>query len=432
MNIIEIIEKKRDAQKLSAEEIQFWIDGVVDGSIPNYQTSALLMAIMIQGMDNEETTHLTLSMMHSGDVIDLSAIDGIKVDKHSTGGVGDKTSIILGPIVAAAGAKVPKMSGRGLGHTGGTLDKLESIPHFDIEIDGQDFIDQVNKINMAIVGQTGNLVYADKILYSLRDVTGTVASIPLIASSIMSKKLAGGADSILLDVKYGEGAFMKTVEDAQALARTMIAIGRNLDRDVNAMITNMNQPLGKTIGNALEVYEAALTLQNKGPEDLKALCVLAASYMIHHAKITPTLQEAEALANEVIDNGAAYAKFLEWVAYQKGDISVFDDLAAFVEADYKVDVLADESGVVADIKALELGLVSMYLGAGRIAVEDTLDYKAGVIIEVNQGDTIEKGQVLCRLQSNSPIKDALIVDAKAAFVLSDEAVEKNPLIADVL
>lgn len=432
MNIIEIIEKKRDAQKLSAEEIQFWIDGVVDGSIPNYQTSALLMAIMIQGMDNEETTHLTLSMMHSGDVIDLSAIDGIKVDKHSTGGVGDKTSIILGPIVAAAGAKVPKMSGRGLGHTGGTLDKLESIPHFDIEIDGQDFIDQVNKINMAIVGQTGNLVYADKILYSLRDVTGTVASIPLIASSIMSKKLAGGADSILLDVKYGEGAFMKTVEDAQALARTMIAIGKNLDRDVNAMITNMNQPLGKTIGNALEVYEAALTLQNKGPEDLKALCVLAASYMIHHAKITPTLQEAEALANEVIDNGAAYAKFLEWVAYQKGDIAVFDDLAAFVEAEYKVDVLADESGVVADIKALELGLVSMYLGAGRIAVEDTLDYKAGVVIEVNQGDTVEKGQVLCRLQSNSPIKDALIVDAKAAFVLSDEAVEKNPLIVDVL
>ena len=432
MNIIEIIERKRDAKALSAEQIQFWIDGVVDNSIPSYQSSALLMAIMIQGMNNQETTDLTLSMMHSGDIIDLSGIEGIKVDKHSTGGVGDKTSMILGPIVAAAGAKVPKMSGRGLGHTGGTLDKLEAIPNFDVEIDGQDFIDQVNDINMAIVGQTGNLVYADKVLYGLRDVTGTVASIPLIASSIMSKKLAGGADSILLDVKYGEGAFMKTIEEAKALASTMIAIGENLGRDVNAMITNMNQPLGKTIGNALEVYEAALTLQNKGPEDLKALCVLASSYMIHHAKITETLQEAEALAHEVIDSGAAYAKFLEWVAYQKGDVSVFDDLDQFIAAKHEVLVTAEQSGVIQDVLALELGLVSMHLGAGRIAVEDSLDYKAGVIIKVEQGETVEKGQTLCVLQSNSPIKESLINDAKAAFIIADEAVEKNPLIADVL
>ena len=432
MNIIEIIEKKRDGLKLSKEEIQYWIDGVVNKTLPDYQSSALLMAIMIQGMDHEETTNLTVSMMNSGDVIDLSEIEGIKVDKHSTGGVGDKTSIILGPIVAAAGAKVPKMSGRGLGHTGGTLDKLESIPNFDVEIDGQEFIDQVNKINMAIVGQTGNLVYADKVLYSLRDVTGTVASIPLIASSIMSKKLAGGADSILLDVKYGEGAFMKTEADAKALASTMIAIGENLGRDVNAMITNMNQPLGKTIGNALEVYEAALTLQNKGPEDLKELCVVASSYMIMHAGIKDNLEDARDLANEVIDSGLAYEKFLEWVAYQKGDVSVFEDMDAFISAKNKVAVRASQSGTVHDVLAMELGLVSMYLGAGRISVDDKLDYKAGVVIEVMQGQQVKEGDILCTLQSEKEISQALIESAQAAFIIEDTAVEKKPLIADVL
>ncbi|AGN24206.1 pyrimidine-nucleoside phosphorylase [Erysipelothrix rhusiopathiae SY1027] len=263
MTIVEIIEKKRDGMELTHEEINFWIHGVTDGTVKDYQTSALLMAIVLKGMSLDETTALTDAMMRSGDVIDLSSIVGKKVDKHSTGGVGDKTTIILSPIVAAAGAKVAKMSGRGLGHTGGTLDKLESIAGFNIEVSSQDFIDQVNAINLAVIGQTGNLVYADKVLYSLRDVTGTVNAIPLIASSIMSKKLAGGADCILLDVKYGEGAFMKNVEDARELANTMITIGRNLGREVNAMLSNMNQPLGHSIGNALEVEEAIMTLKTK-------------------------------------------------------------------------------------------------------------------------------------------------------------------------
>lgn len=432
MKIVDILEKKRDGQILSKEEIQFWIDGVVSGEVPNYQTSALLMAIAINGMTDEETSNLTLSMMHSGDVIDLSGIDGVKVDKHSTGGVGDKTSLVLSPIVAAAGAKVAKMSGRGLGHTGGTLDKLESIDGFNIEVSGQDFIDQVNEINLAVVGQTGELVYADKVLYSLRDVTGTVASIPLIASSIMSKKLAGGADAIFLDVKYGEGAFMKTVEDARRLAETMIAIGKHLDREVNAMISNMNQPLGYTIGNALEVREAVETLQNRGPKELEELCLLASSYMLKHAGIAEKVSEGRKLAEEALRSGAAFKKFEEWIAYQGGDTTFLKDLDAFTRAQYSVEVKAEQEGYLSDIHALELGKLSAHLGAGRFEIEDTLDYKAGIIIRQDVGESIEKGSVLCTLQSNKPIKEEHIAKARESFIIQAEKSQKPQLVEDVL
>lgn len=432
MRILDIIEKKKLNQTLTKEEIQFWIDGIVDESIPTYQSSALLMAIVLNGMSDEETSYLTLSMLHSGDIIDLSGIDGIKVDKHSTGGVGDKTTLILSPIVAAAGAKVAKMSGRGLGHTGGTLDKLESIPGYRIDISNDEFIKQVNDINIAVVGQTGNLVYADKVLYGLRDVTATVDSIPLIASSIMSKKLAGGAQCILLDVKYGEGAFMKDVDSAKELASTMIAIGKNLGLVINAMISNMNQPLGMTIGNALEVKEAVETLQNKGPKALEELCIHAAGIMLFQAKLVESEAAGIRLANDVLQSGAAYKVFKEWISSQHGDISLLEDLDAFTKADYKVDVCATKGGYVNDLAAMELGLVSMHLGAGRATVEDVIDMKAGITLKVSVGDKVREGDVLCTLQSNSIITNAHIQDALDCFSIKDEKVDASPLIADVL
>lgn len=432
MRILDIIEKKKTHQVLSKEEIQFWIDGIVDESIPNYQSSALLMAIVLNGMNDEETSFLTESMLHSGDVIDLSAIDGVKVDKHSTGGVGDKTTLILSPIVASAGAKVAKMSGRGLGHTGGTLDKLESIPGYRIDIDNEAFIKQVNDINIAVVGQTGNLVYADKVIYGLRDVTATVDSIPLIASSIMSKKLAGGAQCILLDVKYGEGAFMKDVDSAKALASAMIAIGKRLGLVINAMISNMNQPLGMNIGNALEVREAIETLQNKGPQALEDLCVRAAGIMLYQAKIAESEERGIEMALEELRSGRALDVFYQWIAAQHGDISVLEDLDEFTKATYKVDVVSSQSGVVSDLRALELGLVSMHLGAGRATVEDVIDMKAGIVLNVDLADQVEIGDVLCSLQSNTPITQEHIDEALACFIIGQEALEKPALIADVL
>lgn len=432
MTIVEIIEKKRDGIELTNEEINFWISGVTDGSVKDYQTSALLMAIVLKGMSLDETTALTDAMMRSGDVIDLSSIVGKKVDKHSTGGVGDKTTIILSPIVAAAGAKVAKMSGRGLGHTGGTLDKLESIPGFNIEVSSQDFIDQVNKINLAVIGQTGNLVYADKVLYALRDVTGTVNAIPLIASSIMSKKLAGGADCILLDVKYGEGAFMKTVDDARELANTMITIGRNLGREVNAMLSNMNQPLGHSIGNALEVEEAIMTLKNEGPKDLEELCLVASGYMLFQADLAETPEKGYELALETLRSGAAYATFLKWIEAQGGDISQFNDLETFTKAQYHAEVYAENEGFLHDLKAMELGIVSMHLGAGRQTKEDIIDYKAGIVLRKDIGEAIHTGDLLATLYSDTPITDKHIEDTVKCFIIDDETIEKPSLIAAVL
>lgn len=432
MRIVEIIEKKRDGHALSEQEINFWIDGIKNKTIPDYQTSALLMAITLNGMDLEETTYLTTAMVNSGDVVDLSSIEGVKVDKHSTGGVGDKTSIIISPIVASCGGKVAKMSGRGLGHTGGTLDKLESISGYQVEIDNQTFIDQVNDINVALVGQTGNLVYADKVIYALRDVTGTVQSLPLIAASIMSKKIAGGADSIVLDVKFGEGAFMKDVESAKALAETMIAIGKNLGRDVTALLTNMNQPLGYHIGNALEVYESVKTLQNEGPKDLEELCLVASGYMLLHGNIANSFEEGYKMAKQSLEDGSAFATFKEWITAQGGDISFLDDLDAFIESNYKVEVKSDVSGYVDDLKALELGMTSLHLGAGRSTVEDVIDMKAGIILNKKIGDYVEKGEVLGTLLSNSEIKESHIEEFKAAFIISEAKVKTPKLIEYVL
>lgn len=432
MRMVDIIAKKRDGLVLSSEEIKFWIEGVSDNSIPEYQTSALLMAIVFKGMNAEETAALTTAMLHSGDIINLSAIKGKKVDKHSTGGVGDKTTMILSPIVAAAGGKVAKMSGRGLGHTGGTLDKLESIEGFNISLDPQQFIDQVNDLNIAVVGQTGNLVYADKVLYGLRDVTGTVDSIPLIAASIMSKKLAGGADCILLDVKYGDGAFMKTIDDARTLARTMIEIGEQLGRKVNAMITNMNQPLGHNIGNALEVAEAIQTLQNKGPKDLEELCVVASGYMLYHSEFVDSPEAGYDMAMEALRSGAAYEVFKKWIAAQGGNLEELEDLESFTKADYSLIVKADKTGSVHDLKALDLGLVSMHIGAGRATKEDTIDYKAGIVLNKSVGEKVEAGEVLATLYSNSPIDAKYADDTRACFVIDDEAFEAPKLIADIL
>ncbi|MEG0327541.1 MAG: pyrimidine-nucleoside phosphorylase [Erysipelothrix sp.] len=432
MTIVEIIEKKRDSKELTQAEIKFWIEGVTDGSIKEYQTSALLMAIVLNGMSVDETAYLTDAMLHSGDVIDLSSIVGKKVDKHSTGGVGDKTTIILSPIVAAAGAKVAKMSGRGLGHTGGTLDKLESIPGYNIELTQDEFIKQVNDINVAVVGQTGNLVYADKVLYGLRDVTGTVNAVPLIASSIMSKKLAGGADCILLDVKYGEGAFMKTIDDARVLAQTMIDIGDKLGREVNAMLSNMNQPLGNSIGNALEVREAIETLNNKGPKDLEELCVVAAGYMLAQARLVSDKDAGYDLALETLRSGAAYDCFLKWIAAQGGDVTVFDDLDAFTHAAYVREVSLESEGIVQDLRAMELGIVSMHLGAGRQTKEDSIDYKAGIVLRKDVGDRVRTDDVVATLYSSNPITDEHVKACQECFILGDKEISKPSLIADVL
>ncbi len=432
MRIVEIIEKKRDGLSLSKEEITFWINGVTDGSIPDYQTSALLMAIVLKGMDQVETANLTEAMIHSGDVIDLSSIIGKKVDKHSTGGVGDKTSMIIGPIVASCGGKVAKMSGRGLGHTGGTLDKLESIDGFNIFLSNKEFIDQVNDINIAIVGQTGNLVYADKVLYGLRDVTGTVNSLPLIASSIMSKKIAGGADSITLDVKFGDGAFMKTPDEAKALAESMISIGKHLGRDVNAMLTNMNQPLGYYIGNALEVYESVKTLKNEGPADLTELCLVASAYMLWHGNQADSYDAGYAMAKKALETGAAYEKFVEWIKAQQGDISFLDDLDGFIKANYAVEVISDQDGYIEDMDALKLGMTSLHLGAGRTSVEDEIDMKAGIILNKKIADKVVKGDVLGTLFSSSPIKDTQVSEFKKALVISSHKIEAQKLIENVL
>lgn len=432
MRIVEIIERKRDGKVLTKAEIDFWIDGVTHKTIPDYQTSALLMAIVLKGMNLEETTYLTEAMVKSGDVIDLSNIDGVKVDKHSTGGVGDKTSMIISPIVASCGGKVAKMSGRGLGHTGGTLDKLESINGYQVEISNDQFIDQVNKINMALVGQTGNLVYADKVLYALRDVTGTVESLPLIAASVMSKKIAGGADAIVLDVKFGEGAFMKDVESAKKLAQTMINIGERLNKKITALLTNMNQPLGYRIGNALEVYEAVKTLNNEGPKDLEELCLVASGYMLLHGGVVSDFETGYQRAKASLKDGSALAKFREWIAAQGGDVDFMDDLQAFIDAPFKVVVKTDVSGYIHDLKALELGMTSLHLGAGRTTVDDSIDMKAGIVLNKKIGDQIKAGDTLGTLLSSNPISDAHIQEFKDTFIISETKVDKPKLIEFVL
>ena len=400
MRQVDIIIKKRDNIELSKEEIKFMIDGYTKGDIPDYQMSAFLMAIYFNGMTDNEVFYLTESMMNSGDVLDLSQIEGIKVDKHSTGGVGDKTTLVVAPICASLGVKVAKMSGRGLGHTGGTLDKLESIPGYDINLTEEEFINQVNTINAAVIGQTKKLAPADKLLYSLRDVTGTVPSIPLIASSIMSKKLAAGADAIVLDVKVGAGAFMKTKEEALKLARLMVSIGNKFNKKMTAILTNMDEPLGMAVGNSLEVIEAINTLNGKGPKDLNELCILAAADLILEAKKAKDMDEAISLAKRQIENKEALMAFAKMVEAQKGDKSYILDINKFEMPKYTIPVEATKDGYVEKIDALAIGNAAMYLGAGRQKIEDNIDHSVGIVLSKKVGDKVNKGEALAFMYSN--------------------------------
>lgn len=432
MRMVDIIIKKRTKQELTKEEIDFVIKNYTNNTIPDYQMSSLAMAILFNGMNARETADLTNAMMYSGEVVDLSSINGIKVDKHSTGGVGDKTSLVLGPMVASLGAKVAKMSGRGLGHTGGTLDKMESIPGLSIELTEKEFIKQVNDIGIAIMGQTSELVPADKKLYSLRDVTGTVESIPLIASSIMSKKLATGSDSICLDVKYGSGAFCKTVDDARVLAKAMVEIGTHLNRDTKAIISNMNEPLGNAIGNILEVKEAVNTLKGNGPQDLVELCLYAGSIMLVQAKLYTTKEEARKDLLEVINNGKAFEKLKEFIAYQGGDISYLDDLNKFENAKYEHKIYAKESGYIKNIVALDLGVAAMKLGAGRATKEDIIDYTAGLILNKKVGDQVNKDELLITCYTNKENINDVLKEIENSFEITSEFVEKKNIIEDYI
>ena len=421
MRVVDLIEKKQAGLALSQEEINFLIAGYTDGTIPDYQMSALAMAIYFQGMTEEEASYLTMAMVKSGDEIDLSAIHGVKVDKHSTGGVGDTTTLVLAPLVAACGVPVAKMSGRGLGHTGGTTDKLEAIPGFSVTLLPQDFIDHVNRYKIAVVGQSGNLTPADKKLYALRDVTGTVQSIPLIASSIMSKKIAAGADAIVLDVKTGEGAFMKTLADAEALAHTMVKIGHQVGRKTLAVISDMSQPLGYMIGNALEVKEAIQTLQGQGPEDLTELCLVLGGQMLLAANRVASLEEGKALLQEQIDSGRALEVFKTFLANQGGDTRIVDNPDLLPQARYQIPLLAQSSGVVSQWVADEVGVAAMMLGAGRETKEDIIDPAVGIELCAKVGDPIQEGQPLAILHSNREDVSEVLARLSAAISSADSA-----------
>jgi pyrimidine-nucleoside phosphorylase len=399
--MVDLIEKKRDGHALTKEEIQFIIEGYTKGDIPDYQMSAFAMAVFFQGMTEEETAALTMAMVHSGDTIDLSNIDGIKVDKHSTGGVGDTTTLVLGPLVASVGVPVAKMSGRGLGHTGGTIDKLESVPGFHVEIDNDEFTNLVNKNKIAVIGQTGNLTPADKKLYALRDVTATVNSIPLIASSIMSKKIAAGADAIVLDVKTGAGAFMKDLEGAKQLAQAMVEIGKHVGRRTMAIISDMSQPLGFAIGNALEVKEAIDTLRGEGPKDLEELCLTLGSYMVYLAEKVSSLEEARMMLERAIKDGTALETFKTFLSAQGGDASVVDDPSKLPQAKYTFELEAKEDGYVSEIVADAVGTAAMLLGAGRATKESTIDLAVGLVLRKKIGDQVKKGESLVTIYSNT-------------------------------
>ena len=426
--MIDIIEKKRDGLILSKKEIEFFVNGYVKSEIPDYQVSALLMAIYLNGLNESETSLLTSCMAHSGDIMDLSEIDGIKVDKHSTGGVGDKTTFIISPIVASLGVPVAKMSGRGLGHTGGTIDKLESIPHMRTSLTREEFLKTVKKVGLSIISQSGNIVPADKKLYALRDVTGTVDSMQLIAASVMSKKIAAGADCILLDVKTGSGAFMKTLDDSVKLAKTMVSIAKSVGKKAVALITNMDRPLGKAIGNSLEIIEACDTLKGKGPRDLTEISIELAANMLNLADKGP-LEVCRCMAREVIKNGKAFDKFKEMVHAQGGDVSVLDNSDAFPKAKVEYTVKAKKSGFIHKFDTERVGIASVILGAGRETKEITVDFTAGIILEKTVGDFVEKDEPLARFYSSeiSKCKDAEDL-FNQALKISDEEVNSSPLI----
>lgn len=432
MRMVDLIIKKRDGHELTDQEIAFWIKGYTDGSIPDYQSSAMNMAIFYKGMNNREIATLTDCMEHSGEVIDLSAIKGIKVDKHSTGGVGDKTSLVLGPMVAACGAKLAKMSGRGLGHTGGTLDKLESIPNLCVRKTKEEMIAQVNKIGIAIIGQTQSLVPADKKLYALRDVTGTVESIPLIAASVMSKKLASGTDAIILDVTVGEGAFMKNMDSARTLAHTMVNIGKSLKRDTIAVLSDMSEPLGNAVGNSLEVKEVIAALHGHGPKDLMELCYTSGSIMLVQAKICKSREEARNKLEEVIQNGAAFNKFVEMVEAQDGDISYILNPEKFEVSKNAIELRAEKDGYIKEINALGIGEAAMKLGAGRETLEDIIDMSAGIVLAHKVGDFVQKGDLLCTAYTNKEDVDNVLEEIVDAYEFSDDPVWALPVIREII
>lgn len=431
MRMVDVIAKKRDGKELTTEEINFVIEGYTKGDIPDYQVSALAMAIFFQDMTDRERADLTMAMVNSGDTIDLSAIEGIKVDKHSTGGVGDTTTLVLAPLVAALDIPVAKMSGRGLGHTGGTIDKLEAIEGFHVEITKDEFVNLVNKDKIAVIGQTGNLTPADKKLYALRDVTGTVNSIPLIASSIMSKKIAAGSDAIVLDVKTGAGAFMKTVEDAKALAHAMVRIGNNVGRKTMAVISDMSQPLGRAIGNSLEVKEAIDTLRGHGPKDLEELCLALGRQMVYLAGKADSLEDAEEQLKQVIHNGKALEKFKSFIQHQGGNPDVVDDPSKLPQASYLIEVPAKQDGVVTEIVADEIGTAAMLLGAGRATKESEIDLAVGLMLNKKIGDAVKAGESLVTIHANRENVEQVIEMIYANIRIGDHA-EAPVLVHDLV
>ena len=420
MRMYDIILKKRNKEELTKEEIKFFIDGYTSDEIKDYQAAALTMALFLNGMSKREIVDYTEAIMHSGDTVDLSGIEGIKVDKHSTGGVGDTTTIVLAPLVASLGIPVAKMSGRGLGHTGGTIDKLESIKGFSTSLTQEEFIDHVNKYKIAVIGQTKSLAPADKKIYALRDVTATVDNIGLIAGSIMSKKLAAGSDAIVLDVKVGSGAFLKTLEDATELAETMVNIGEGMGRKTRAVITNMDQPLGYAIGNALEIKEAMDVLNGKGPKDLRDLCIYLGANMTILAGHAKDLEEAKAMIIEVLDNGKAFAKFREFIEIQGGDVSVIDNPDLLPTSEFKMEILATEAGYIESIDSEEVGISSMILGAGRTSLDSEIDLSAGIIMHEKIGSKVDANTVLATFHTNDKPK---LEEAKARFLKAIHIVE---------
>lgn len=426
--MVDLIQKKRDGKELTKAEIDYIIQNYTNGEIPDYQMSAFAMAVYFKDMTTEERANFTMAMVESGDQIDLSAIEGIKVDKHSTGGVGDTTTLVLAPLVAALGVPVAKMSGRGLGHTGGTIDKLEAVPGFHVEIDNQQFIDLVNKNKLAVIGQSGNLTPADKKLYGLRDVTATVNSIPLIASSIMSKKIAAGADAIVLDVKTGAGAFMKTPEEAEELANAMVKIGNAVGRNTMAVISDMSQPLGLAIGNALEIKEAIDTLNGKGPKDLEELCLTLGSHMVYLAKKADSLEQAREMLQKVIASGKALETLKVFLKAQGGDESVVDHPENLPQAAHTFELAAEEDGYVSEIVADEIGTAAMILGAGRATKESEIDLAVGLMLNKKVGDSVTKGDSLVTIYSNTENVEDVKKRIRDAYTISKDAVEAPPLV----
>ncbi len=433
MRMYDVIQKKRDGGELSQEELQFFISGYTDGSVPDYQAAALLMAIFLKGLNKRETGDLTHAMMLSGDVIDLKAIKGVKVDKHSTGGVGDTTTLVLAPLVAACGIPVAKMSGRGLGHTGGTIDKLESVTGFHTELTTEEFIRNVNDKKIAVIGQSKNIAPADKKIYALRDVTATVHSIPLIASSVMSKKLAAGSDAIVLDVKVGSGAFMRTFADASELAKQMVEIGDHMKRDTVAVITSMEEPLGFAVGNALEVKEAINTLLGNGPKDLTELSLGLGAYMVWLGKGSDTLEGARQMVEHALESGAAYEKFVEFITAQGGDENQVRNPEKLPTASIQKEVLADTAGYVEHIQSDEVGISAMMLGAGREDLHSIIDLSAGIMLRKKVGDAVAVGDVLAVFHTNKAEKlDEAEKRFKSAYRYSKEPVVPSPIIKAVV